>query len=260
MTISFSPYFDFIKETAYQAGKLTLEYFQTGIKPDMKADNSPVTIADKKTEEFIRLRIEEKFPGHMIVGEEFGESENETSSHRWYIDPIDGTKSFVRGIPFYTVLIGLEIEGVVRAGAAYSPALDEMVAAATNEGCWWNGREAHVSEVSKLSQGNVVFGDVRNFRKYKREGAWERIKQSAYLISAFGDAYGHILVATGRAELMLDPIMSDWDCGPFPVILSEAGGYFGDWQGKSTIHAKEAISTTKTLLPEVLQLIGGKDC
>jgi histidinol-phosphatase len=252
-------YLNFAVETAYLAGRLTLEYFQTGVQPDLKADDTPVTVADRKAEELIRSRIEQRYPHHGIVGEEYGANENEGASHRWFIDPIDGTKSFLRGVPLYAVLMGIEIEGSVEVGVAYFPALDEMIAAASGEGCWWNGRRVQVSAVTNLKQAVVVFSDVADFTKYDRAEAWERIKQATYFRAGWGDAYGHMLVATGRAELMLDPIMSVWDCAPFPPILKEAGGYFGDWQGNATIHGHEAMSTTQVLLPEVLTLIQGQD-
>jgi histidinol-phosphatase len=258
MNNSYRKLLDFATETVYLAGKLTLGYFQTGVHADFKEDNSPVTIADRKAEELIRARIEKQFPGHMIIGEEFGESEYNGSAHRWYIDPIDGTKSFMRGVPLYSVLLGLEIEGTVQVGAVYFPALDEMIAAATGEGCWWNGRPARVSNVARLEQAAILFTEIANFEKYGRSDAWQRLIDSSYFRAGSGDAYGYAQVATGRAELMLDPIMCDWDCGPFPPILSEAGGYFGDWQGNTTIHAKEGMATTRALLPEVLRVIEGK--
>ena len=258
MSESLRKYLDFAAETAYLAGRLTLGYFQTGVRPDVKADDTPVTIADRRAEELVRHRIEKRYPRHAIVGEEYGTKEVGGASHRWFIDPIDGTKSFVRGVPLYAVLIGLEIEGDVKVGTAYFPALDEMIAAASGEGCWWNGRRAHVSDVPTLQQAFVAFSDVASFARYGRSGAWERIKQSTYYRAGWGDAYGHLLVATGRAELMLDPIMNAWDCAPFPPILREAGGYFGDWQGNPTIYGNEALATTQVLLPEVLTLTRGR--
>ena len=257
MSESLHDYLEFAIETAYLAGKLTLGYFQTGVRPDFKADDTPVTVADRKAEEVVRSRIEERYPRHAIVGEEYGMTEIEGASHRWFIDPIDGTKAFTRGVPLYAVLIGLEIEGTVDVGVAYFPALGEMIAAARGEGCWWNGRRARVSDVPRLAQGVVTFSDAGSFASYGRSAAWERIKQATYHRAGWGDAYGYLLVATGRTELMLDPIMSVWDCGPFPPILEEAGGYFGDWQGNPTIHASEAMATTQQLLPEVLSLIRG---
>jgi histidinol-phosphatase len=254
MSESLRKYLDFATETAYLAGRLTLGYFQTGVRPDVKADDTPVTIADRRAEEFVRHRIEKRYPRHAIVGEEYGTKEASGASHCWFIDPIDGTKSFLRGVPLYAVLIGLEIEGSIQVGVAYFPALDEMITAASGEGCWWNGRRAHVSDVPTLKQALVTFSDVAGFARYGRSEAWERIKQATYYRAGWGDAYGHLLVATGRAELMLDPIMNAWDCAPFPPILREAGGYFGDWQGNPTIYGNEALATTQVLLPEVLTL------
>jgi histidinol-phosphatase len=254
MSESLRKYLDFATETAYLAGRLTLGYFQTGVRPDFKADDTPVTIADRRAEELVRHRIEKRYPRHAIVGEEYGTKEASGASHRWFVDPIDGTKSFVRGVPLYAVLIGLEIEESIQVGVAYFPALDEMITAASGEGCWWNGRRAHVSDVPTLKQALVTSSDVASFAKYGRSEAWERIKQATYYRAGWGDAYGHLLVATGRAELMLDPIMNAWDCAPFPPILREAGGYFGDWQGNPTIYGNEALATTQVLLPEVLTL------
>lgn len=256
MPESLRTYLDFAIETAYLAGRLTLGYYQMGIQPDFKADDSPVTVADKKSEELIRSRIEKNFASHEILGEEFGHTPFfHNVSHRWMIDPIDGTKSFTRGVPLYSVLLGLEIEGKVEVGAAYFPALDEMIAGASGEGCWWNGRRAQVSKVNDLARAYVAFSDPRLFDQYNRRDAWEKIKNATYHRGGWGDAYGYALIATGRAEVMLDPVMDAWDCGPFPPILSEAGGYFGDWKGNRTIWGKEALGTTNALLPQVLKLI-----
>jgi histidinol-phosphatase len=256
VTKSVRGYLDFAIETAYLAGRVTLGYFQTGVRPDLKADQTPVTVADRQAEELIRGRIEARYPRHAIVGEEYGITGAEGASHRWFVDPIDGTKSFLRGVPLYAVLVGLEIEGTVEVGVAYFPALDEMIAAASGEGCWWNGRRARVSDVRTLKEAAVAFTDA-DFARYGRAEAWERIKAATYYCAGWGDAYGYLLVATGRVELMLDPVMNAWDCGPFPPILQEAGGYFGDWRGEATIYAAEALATTRALLPDVLALIGG---
>lgn len=257
MTESLSDYLNFALETAWQAGRLTLGYFQTDLRPEYKADDTPVTIADRMAEELIRGRIESRYPKHAIIGEEYGPADSKGASHRWYIDPIDGTRSFVRGVPMYAVLIGLKIEDRVEVGVAYFPAMGEMLAAARGQGCWWNGRPARVSNATRLQDGLLVHSDTTSFAAYGRGAAWERLRAASGFRAGWTDAYGHMLVATGRAELMLDPIMSDWDCAPFPVILEEAGGYFGDWAGNPTIHAGEAISTTAALLPQVLHLIQG---
>lgn len=253
------PYLDFITETAYRAGRLTLGYYQTGLRPDFKPDDTPVTAADRAAEEFIRSEIERQFPGHAIVGEEFGEHAGEGSSFRWTIDPIDGTKSFVRGVPLYAVLIGLEIEGAVRVGAACFPALDEMLCAADGLGCWWNGRRARVSDVARLEDAYICYTNVRNMEKYGREKAWQEFNRRAFALRGWSDAYGYLLVATGRAEVMLDPVMHVWDCGPFPPIFREAGGYFGDWSGNATHLAGEAMATNAALKDEILRLIAGDE-
>jgi histidinol-phosphatase len=253
--VTLRPYLDFATQTAYEAGRLTLGYFGTGAaRPELKADDTPVTVADREAEKLIRGRIEARYPKHAILGEEYGETTG--SDHRWILDPIDGTKSFVRGVPLYGVLIGLEIDGVCEVGAAYFPAIDEMVCAATGEGCYLNGRRTKVSTRS-LAQGIASFTDAASFGEHGRGAAWERVLSTAGSTRGWSDAYGHALVATGRAELMLDPIMNPWDCGPFPPILREAGGFFGDWSGNETIYANEAMSTTSTLLPEVMRLIYG---
>lgn len=250
-------YLDFATETAWHAGRLTLGHFQTGVRPEHKADDSPVTIADREAEQFIRARIEQAFPAHAIMGEEFGENEQQNASHRWYVDPIDGTRAFVRGVPLYAVLLGLEIEGRCEVGVAYFPALEELIAAASGEGCWWNGRPAHVSTVPALGQGILTHGNAAAFERHGRGDAWRRLQHAAGFCAGWADAYAYLLVATGRAEVGLDPVMSAWDCAPFPPILREAGGYFGDWDGNETIHAKEALATTRALMDEVLSVIRG---
>lgn len=248
-------YLDFAVETAYQAGRLTLGYYQTDLRVERKADTTPVTLADQRAESLIRQRIETTYPDHAILGEEHGEQGSKEATHRWIIDPIDGTKSFLRGVPLYAVLLALEIEGCVEVGAAYFPALDEMIYAATGSGCFWNGRPARVSTVQRLSEAYISCTDPYNFERYNRGEAWQKLMESSYFRVGWTDAYGYALVATGRLELMLDPVMAPWDCGPFPVILREAGGYFGDWQGNETIYAGEGLGTTQTLLNEILDLI-----
>ena len=250
------PYLEFGVQTAYEAGRLTLGYFGTqAARPEFKDDDTPVTAADREAERLIRERIRARYPKHAILGEEYGEVEG--SDHRWVVDPIDGTRSFVLGVPLYGVLIGLEIGGVCEVGAAYFPAIDEMVCAATGEGCYRNGRRASVSATRSLAHGIVSFTDAASFQELGRWGAWLRVISATGGSRGWSDAYGHALVATGRVELMLDPIMDPWDCGPFPPILREAGGYFGDWSGNETIYAGEAMSTTGYLLPEVVRLIEG---
>jgi histidinol-phosphatase len=254
--VNLRPYLEFATQTAYEAGRLTLGYFGTeAARPEFKADDTPVTVADREAERLIRARIGARYPKHAILGEEYGEEEGSDPDYRWIVDPIDGTKSFVRGVPLYGVLIGLQIEGVCEVGVAYFPAIDEMVCAATGEGSYRNGRRVKVSTTQSLAQGMACYTGAVSFEEHGRREAWLRVVSAAGESRGWSDSYGHALVATGRAELMLDPIMDPWDCGPFPPILREAGGYFGDWSGNETIYAHEAVSTTQALLPEVLRLI-----
>lgn len=250
------PLLDFTVSLAYRAGRITLGYFNTGLRPDFKPDDTPVTAADRAAEEFIRMEIGEAFPDHAILGEEFGGAYEEKSRFRWIIDPIDGTKSFVRGIPLYAVLIGLEIDGVIRVGASYCPPLDEMLCAGEGLGAWWNGRRAHVSETDRLDRACICFTSARNFQR-RDPGLWERLASAVYMLRGWSDAYGYMAAATGRAEACLDPYMNLWDCGPFPVIFKEAGGYFGSWQGSEGHEHGEALACNAALQPELMHLLKG---
>lgn len=254
MATSWRPYLEFATEIAWQAGQLTLGYFQTDLQPEHKADATPVTVADRKAEALIRERIQATYPDHGIVGEEYG-ADGGGADYRWVVDPIDGTLSFVHGVPLYAVLLALRVAESVPVGVAYFPALGELVAAAEGEGCWWNGRRARVSTTDQLSKALVAFTDAAAFAPFGKSGAWRRFLETGASVRGWSDAYGHMLVATGRADVMLDPIMNVWDCAPFLPILTEAGGYFGDWRGNRTIDGGEALSTSEKLLPQVLALI-----
>lgn len=249
-------YLEFAVHLADQAGRLTLGYYRRQLDPTFKRDDTPVTAADREAEVLLRHLIAERYPEHGIAGEEYG-LEREAAEHRWFIDPIDGTKAFVRGVPLYAVLVGLEIAGRVEVGAVYLPALDEMVAAASGLGCSWNGRAARVSEATGLERATICYTDVASFAAHGRQEAFARLCGKSYDRRGWSDAYGYVLVATGRAEAMLDPVVNAWDCGPFPVILREAGGYFGDWRGRETIHAGEALATNGALKEEILALLVG---
>lgn len=252
--MSLDNFHQFATQTAYEAGRITLGIFNNAIKPELKTDKSPVTIADKAAENFIREAVTKQFPSHAILGEEFGLTGNTSSSHRWIIDPIDGTKSFMRGVPLYGVLIGLEIDGIIEVGAAYYPGTDEMLSAYTGGGAWWNGRRSFTSQKSNLADAYVCYTNVLNMKVQSRSREWESLAEEVYTVRGWGDAYGHLLVSTGRAEVMLDPIMNVWDCGPFPVILKEANGYFGSWDGREGHLYGEAISCCKSLLGPVLEV------
>ncbi len=251
----FSTYLDFAKDAAWQAGRLTLATFQTQFDVIWKGDNSPVTVADRGAEELLRRLIEKSYPDHAIVGEEFGETHHANASFRWILDPIDGTRSFIRGVPLYGVLVGLEVEGEMVVGVAYFPGLDEMVAAARGQGCTWNGRACRVSQVRSLSEALLCYTDGPNFANYGRAAEWQRLSAAAHTLRGWGDAYGYALVATGRAEAMFDPIMSVWDAAALVPILREAGGTFTDWAGQPTAYGGNGIGTNGYLLDEILAIV-----
>jgi histidinol phosphatase-like enzyme (inositol monophosphatase family) len=253
MRSNLDDYLAFAIETAIEAGKVALAHYQTGIAVEFKADRSPVTLADRGAEQLIRAAISSRYPDHSIVGEEYG-TDARPSSCRWVVDPIDGTKSFVRGVPLFGTLIGLEIDGRVEVGVCHVPALGETVAAATGLGCTWNGRTARVSDVSAMGEATVLFSDGRMLAD-RLGDTWPRLERSAGLMRSWGDCYGYCLVATGRAEVMLDPAMNPWDCAALVPIMREAGGRFSDWTGTERIDGGDAVGTNGHLHEAVLELL-----
>ena len=245
---------DFAVEAAWQAGKITLEYFQTNTAVERKADASPVTLADRRAEEKLRECIQRAFPDHGILGEEFGEVARR-SPYRWVLDPLDGTRSFIQGVPLYGVMMGLEYHGQAVLGVVHLPALGDTVYAAKGDGCYWNGRRAHVSTVSQLGEAVVLATSVRSLSDEGKGGVFETLQAQTRLQRTWGDCYGHILVATGRAEVMLDPILQIWDCTALQPILEEAGGTFTDWHGTPTHTGGNGLSTNGHLFQPVMEII-----
>lgn len=244
---------------AREAGDLTLKHFQRDdLAVELKQDSSPVTIADRQAEEWLRKQIATTFPGDGVVGEEFGESPG-TSGYRWILDPIDGTKSFISGVPLYGTLVGVEYEGRSHVGVIYIPALQECVYAATGAGAWYvkgdsSPRSARVSQRPRLSEGLFLTSEVQSFLKTGRQAAYDRLQAASRLTRTWGDCYGYLLVAIGRADVMVDPQMNVWDAAALQPILEEAGGTFTDWQGQQTIHSGEGIATNGHVLAEVLAI------
>lgn len=246
-------------EACWRAGKITLEYFQTGVPVELKNDQTPVTIADRRAEEEIRRWLGRYFPNDAIVGEEGGGfAAKQEGGATWYVDPIDGTKAFICGVPFYSTLLACEMRGRVVLGVASFPALAETVWAAQNAGCYWNGRRARVSGVKNLADAVLLTTDVERLSTMGHAAAFDQLFRATKLQRTWGDAYGHILVATGRAEIMIDPKMAVWDNGPLLPILEEAGGRFTDWQGNATIHSDNALATNGHLHEDVREILAGK--
>ena len=243
---------EFATDLSHQAGALTLQYYGGTVDYEAKGDGSPVTIADTKAEELIRAKVEERYPHHSILGEEYGES-NEGARVRWILDPIDATRSFMRGVPLYGVLIGVEIDGEAAVGVSHFPPLQETVAAGRGLGCTWNGNPCRVSPVDTLEQSVVLTTDVERILSRPEGPGWRRLQQRCAFSRTWGDCYGHALVATGRAEVMVDPIQASWDGGPFLTILTEAGGMFTTMDGRAALHGGSGISTNGILHEEVLR-------
>ncbi|HEX3999045.1 MAG TPA: histidinol-phosphatase [Pirellulales bacterium] len=250
------------RAAAQEAGRLTLGYFQ---RPDLaverKADASPVTVADRQAEELLRERIGAAFPDDAIVGEEFPDRPG-TSGCRWILDPIDGTKSFIHGVPLYGTLIGMESGSQSVLGIIHLPALDECVYAAVGSGAWHvRGNAppipARVSQTERFCESLFCTSEVASFGPRGAMPVYERLQAAARLSRTWGDCYGYMMVATGRAELMVDPIMNVWDAAAILPILEEAGGTFTDWQGRPTIHSGEGLATNGLVLNETLATIRG---
>jgi histidinol phosphatase-like enzyme (inositol monophosphatase family) len=245
---------DFAVDMAREAGAITYRYYQGSFVAERKADKSFVTIADREAEAYLRSRLAEAFPDDAILGEEGGEKPG-SSNRRWILDPIDGTYAFVHGVPLYGVLIGLELDDEAVLGVVNLPALGDLVYAARGLGCFWNGEAARVSCTSAIEEALLLSTDFGICEQYGFGPATEALQQQVHERRTWGDCYGHVLVATGRADIMLDPIMNVWDCAPLLPILEEAGGTFTDWNGTRTIHGGNAIATNGVLFDEVMEIV-----
>jgi histidinol phosphatase-like enzyme (inositol monophosphatase family) len=245
---------DFAVTVARDAGDITRRYFRRSLAIEWKADRSFVTAADREAERFIRERIEDAFPDDGILGEEEVERPG-TSPRRWIIDPLDGTYSFVHGVPLFGVLIAVEEASEPVLGVVNLPVMDELVYAARGLGCVWNGESARVSATQSLSEALLLATDFGSCEQWGFGRAAEALQRKASARRTWGDCYGHILVATGRADVMLDPVMNVWDCAALLPILEEAGGTFTNWQGHRTIHGGNAVSTNSSLYDELMETI-----
>ncbi len=238
---------------AKQGGAHTLKYFNKSFDVERKSDDSPVTVADRETESKMRDAISELFPDHGIVGEEFDDL-NPDSPVQWILDPIDGTKSFIHGVPLYTTLIGVVVNGVPQVGIIYAPALDELCDAARNKGARLNGESCSVRSCDDLASASFMSTDCYTSVKFNYGDAFDTLVEKTRIHRTWGDAYGHMLVATGRADLMFDPILNIWDAAPLLTVMREAGGVFCDTEGNETIESGNGFSCSRELLPEVLQV------
>ena len=222
-----------------QAGELTLRWFNDHeLSVRRKDDGSPVTEADKAAEAFLREALAERFPDDAVIGEEFPEAQG-TSGRTWVIDPIDGTRSFVRGVPLYTTLLAMIDQQGPAIGVAAVPPLDEAVWAGRGLGCFHNGRRCQVSSQPELGGSYLCASGF----EWWPEGAFARVSQTGARQRTWGDGYGYVLVATGRTDAMIDPGLNLWDIAPMLVIIPEAGGQITQWNGSNTPQAGDWLAT-----------------
>ena len=246
------------------AGDLTLQYYRASdLVVEAKADDSPVTIADKSAEQLVRKQIANEFPEDTVQGEEFADSGG-PSHYRWIVDPIDGTKSFVCGVPLYSTLLALLIDDEPFAGIIHIPALGETVCAATGLGCWYrSSRDCQWSPTKVSSKSDIGSAVLLTSQRdlFARRGAdanFLAIENAAWVTRTWGDGYGYLLVATGRAEIMVDPVCNPWDVAAMGPIMAESGGRFTDWNGVATCTSGEGVATNGKLHEQVLAHLAAK--
>lgn len=251
-----------MQNIAIAAGRHTLEFFgREDLTYDAKADDSPVTVADRGAEQLVRSMVEASYADDTIQGEEFAERSGSTD-YRWVVDPIDGTKSFICGVPLYSTLLALEFQGEPLGGVIFIPALDEIIVAAIDHGCWhrrgtgaW--KAGRVSETSSLDRAVFVTSQVDSFAGRDAGDCYLRLESDCFITRSWGDGYGYLLVATGRADLMVDPICNAWDVAAILPVITESGGRFTDWKGNATVRGGDGVGSNGRLHDRVLGALQG---
>jgi histidinol phosphatase-like enzyme (inositol monophosphatase family) len=243
-----------VAEAARLGGRLALQHFRSAVTIEQKEDGSLVTAADRAVEAMLRQWIADRFSDDGILGEELPEH-NPAATRRWIIDPIDGTLSFTLGIPLWGTLVAVARGERIIAGAICCPATDDLVCAATGEGCWWNDARSRVSEVSELSHATVLTTDEHFVSSSAQRTAWRELAEAAGASRGWGDCYGYVLVATGRAEVMVDGTMAPWDAAALLPVIEEAGGVFTDWSGRATAFGGGSIATNRALARDARVLL-----
>jgi histidinol-phosphatase len=247
-------YMNAVAEVATLAGNVARRYYGKGPEARLKTDGSPVSAADYDAERSAREWIEKRFPADGIIGEELPPT-RESAKRRWIIDPIDGTFTFLQDVPLWGTLVAVVEGESVIAGAAYFPALQETIVAAPGKGAWWNGSRTAVSEVSELKAARLVTTDARFNRDPARRHRWLQLQNGAKAMRTWGDCYGYLLVATGRADVMVDDVVSAWDLAALLPVITEAGGAFTDWKGRTTAFGGDAIATNALLADAVRDIL-----
>jgi histidinol phosphatase-like enzyme (inositol monophosphatase family) len=247
-------------DLARSAGAVALDHFtRQGLRIDTKEDGTPVTAADRECENFLRGAIRDAFPDDGALGEEFPESKGR-SGFRWVIDPIDGTMSFIHGVPLWGTLVAVERENRSVAGVIHMPALGETVYAATGEGAWHiqgsnPPTRARVSSVDSLEDSVLCITSPGYPIRAGRTDLLVRLGERFGTLRGWSDCYGHILAATGRVEAVVEPVVAPWDVAASIIIMQEAGGRYTDWRGLETAHSPDALLTNGHIHEEALMLL-----
>ena len=250
MNTSMDNLLEAVTHVATRMGAAALRNFRRGLDVREKDDGTPVTDADLDAERAARRWIESHFPGDAVVGEEYGGNQA-PKGRSWYIDPIDGTKSFVRGVPLWGSMAAVVENGQVIAGAVRFPALGEIVAAARGRGAHLGGVRCRVSDVARIEDALLLTTSARASGDPIPRERWRALTDRAGLVRTWGDCYGYLLVATGRAEVMYDPQLASWDAAAVAIIVEEAGGTFTDALGKSGIFGGSGLATNAALADAV---------
>ncbi|MCH2201131.1 MAG: histidinol-phosphatase [Fuerstiella sp.] len=251
---------EFALHCSTDAGRLIMKHYQSQkLGVESKSDNSPVTVADRGAEQLIRRQLAEQFPEDGILGEEFDDVPS-SSGYRWVLDPIDGTKPFIYGVPLFGTLIGLEFNNRMVVGVCRLPALNEVIYAEEGAGAWWKiadqtPRRARVSALSRLSDARLMMTEPSYTVQCGRQQIFDNLLKIVRLARGWGDCYGHMLVATGRADIALDPAMSPWDIAALIPILREAGGSCTDWKFEENIFGGDGVSCVPGLIDELRDLL-----
>lgn len=247
------------RELAHESGKLISGYFGTRLEVKRKADDSPVTIADQESEALMRRIIESRYPDHAVVGEEHGTSGNPDAPYQWLLDPIDGTKSFIHGVPLFCTLIALLENGRPILGVIHLPALGDLMIGAKGRKTTLNGEPVRVSGTTELSQATVAFTCTKELWAHGHGEAFQSLQERAGLVRGWGDGYGYLLVASGRADVMIDPVLNAWDVAALKPCIEGAGGRITEISGAEKDLGESAVCTNGHLHSEVLDIMNGRN-
>jgi histidinol-phosphatase len=254
---------DFALACADAADPLAMQAFGHELEIEAKPDGSFVTATDRTIEELVRGRIADQFPDHGAHGEEFG-LENEAAGVRWYIDPIDGTHNFMRGIPLFGFLLAVERDGELQAGVMSAPALGQRWYAARGLGAWSVNQTSDrapkrlkVSAIDKVADAQVLFRSVNDMHDSRVAAGYDRLIREVWRERGFGDFWGYALVADGAAEAMMEQNLGPWDLAAPWVVVEEAGGAVTDFEGRRSMAAGEGLATNGTLHAAILDRLRG---